>query len=102
DDTVRALILETKSGRFAVTARVFIDCSGDGDLAAWAGAPFEQGDGHGGSLYPSMMFRLNGIDPQVARDAAKQIPELMAAAEQRGVKFPRKGAIVRPQKNPIE
>ena len=102
DDTVRALILETKSGRFAVTARVFIDCSGDGDLAAWAGAPFEQGDGQGGSLYPSMMFRLNGIDPQAAQDAAKQIPELMAAAEQRGVTFPRKGAIVRPQKNPIE
>ena len=40
DDTIRALIVETKSGRAAVIGRIFIDCSGDGDLAAWAGAPY--------------------------------------------------------------
>jgi hypothetical protein len=53
-------------------------------------------------LYPSMMFRLNGIDPQAAGEAWTSIPALMDAAERRGVRFPRKGAIVRPQKNPIE
>ena len=47
-------------------AKIFIDCSGDGDLAAWAGAPFEVGDNAGSMLYPSMMFRLNGIDPDRA------------------------------------
>jgi hypothetical protein len=102
DDTIRALIVETKSGRQAATGRVFIDCSGDGDLAAWAGAPFEHGDGAGGTLYPTMMFRVNGVDPAAAGDAWKTIPELMDAAERRGVKFPRKGAVVRPQRNPIE
>src|SRR5262249_4214968 len=30
DDTISALIVETKSGRQAVIGRVFIDCSGDG------------------------------------------------------------------------
>src|SRR5687767_10586079 len=40
EGTIRALIVETKSGRAAIVGRVFIDCSGDGDLAAWAGAPF--------------------------------------------------------------
>src|SRR5687767_5895962 len=39
--TPDALIIETKSGRQAIAGRVFIDCSGDGDLAAWRGAPFE-------------------------------------------------------------
>jgi hypothetical protein len=102
DDTIRALIVETKSGRAAVVGRVFIDCSGDGDLAAWAGAPFELGDGHGGMLYPTMMFRLNGVDPAAAGEAWTTIPTLMDEAERRGVKFPRQGAIVRPQKNPIE
>jgi hypothetical protein len=102
DDTIRALILETKSGRAAVLARIFIDCSGDGDLAAWAGAPFEHGDGAGGTLYPTMMFRVNGVDPAVAGEAWKTIPALMDDAERRGAKFPRKGAIVRPQKNPSE
>jgi hypothetical protein len=102
DDTVRALIVETKSGRAAVLGRIFIDCSGDGDLAAWAGAPFEQGDGAGSMLYPTMMFRLNGVDPAAAGEAWKSIPELMDEAERRGEAFPRKGAIVRPMKNPIE
>src|SRR5439155_12724108 len=102
DDTIRALIVETKSGRPAVIGRIFIDCSGDGDLAAWAGAPYERGDGHGGMLYPTMMFRLNGVDPAAAGEAWTTIPVLMDEAERRGVKFPRQGAIVRPQKNPIE
>jgi hypothetical protein len=101
-ETIRALIVETKSGRAAVLGRIFIDCSGDGDLAAWAGAPFEHGDGKGSMLYPTMMFRLNGIDPVAAGEAWKTIPALMEAAERRGEKFPRKGAIVRPMKNPIE
>src|SRR6266404_2293462 len=59
---VNALVVETKAGRQAVCADIFIDCSGDGDLAAWAGARFEVGDNAGSMLYPSMMFRLNGID----------------------------------------
>jgi hypothetical protein len=102
DDTVRALIVETKSGRAALLGRAFIDCSGDGDLAAWAGAPFELGDGAGSMLYPTMMFRLNGVDPQAAGEAWSTIPALMDAAERRGTHFPRKGAIVRPMKNPSE
>jgi hypothetical protein len=53
-------------------------------------------------LYPTMMFRLNGVDPVAAGEAWKTIPALMEAAERRGEKFPRKGAIVRPMKNPIE
>ena len=64
-------------------AGIFIDCSGDGDLAAWAGAPFEVGDDEGSMLYPSMMFRLNGIDPERAGDAWRTIPALMEKARSR-------------------
>ncbi|GKQ51339.1 membrane protein [Bradyrhizobium sp. Ce-3] len=100
---IRALMVETKAGRQAVVASIFIDCSGDGDLAVWAGAPHEVGDNQGGMLYPSMMFRLNGIDPAKAGDAWRTIPERMAQAEAAGTyKFPRKSAIVRPQKSQIE
>jgi hypothetical protein len=100
---VQALLLETKSGRCAVLARAFIDASGDGDLAAWAGAPYALGDGHGNMLYPSTMFRVNGVDPQRAGKAWEVIPKLMAQAEAEGrYRFPRKGAIVRPQKSGIE
>jgi hypothetical protein len=100
--TIDALILETRSGRCAVRARIFLDCSGDGDLAAFAGVAYELGDGAGNMLYPSTMFRVNGVDPARAADAWATIPALMQEAEGRGMRFPRKGAIVRPQKHPSE
>ncbi|MGH6665911.1 MAG: FAD-dependent oxidoreductase, partial [Pseudolabrys sp.] len=96
---VKALLIETKSGRSAILGRAFIDCSGDGDLAAFAGAAYEKGDAGGHLLYPTMMFRVSGVDAALAGDAWRTIPALMEAAEKRGVKFPRKGAIIRPQKH---
>jgi FAD dependent oxidoreductase len=99
---VGAVLVETKSGRFAVRGKLFIDGSGDGDLAAWAGVPYEVGDGAGGMLYPSTMFRINGVDPARAGRAWELIPGLMDEAEKHGREFPRKKPIVRPQRNPIE
>ena len=96
------LLVETKSGRGAIRGRIFIDCSGDGDLAAWAGAPYEVGDGRGNMLYPSTMYRIGGVDPQKAGNAWERIPQLMEEAEAKGRRFPRKKPIVRPQPNPIE
>jgi FAD dependent oxidoreductase len=103
DRRIHALMVETKAGRQAVRSDIFIDCSGDGDLAAWAGARFEVGDNAGSMLFPSMMFRLNGIDPAKAGEAWRSIPLLMEQAAAAGThRFPRKGAIVRPQKSGIE
>ena len=103
DRRIHALMVETKAGRQAVRSDIFIDCSGDGDLAAWAGARFEVGDNAGSMLFPSMMFRLNGIDPVKAGEAWRSIPQLMEQAAAAGThRFPRKGAIVRPQKSGIE
>jgi hypothetical protein len=100
---IDALMVETKAGRRAIVASIFIDCSGDGDLAAWAGVPYEVGDNAGSMLYPSMMFRLNGIDPEKAGDAWRTIPALMEQAEAAGTHhFPRKAAIVRPQRSQVE
>jgi hypothetical protein len=96
---VDALLLETKSGRLAVRAQVFIDCSGDADLAASAGVPFEKSPQ---LLYPTAMFRVNNVDAARAGDAWARIPGLMEEAARKGRKFPRKGPIVRPQKNPAE
>jgi hypothetical protein len=101
-ERIGTLFVETKSGRFAVRAELFVDASGDGDLAAWAGVPYEVGDGAGNMLYPSTMFRINGVDPQKAGRAWELIPTLMEEAEKNGRTFPRKKPIVRPQRNPIE
>src|ERR1700724_681268 len=92
-----------RASRRGVRADIFIDCSGDGDLAAGAGARYEVGDNAGSMLYPSMMFRLNGIEPEKAGEAWRTIPSLMEKAEAAGThRFPRKGAIVRPQRSGIE
>lgn len=46
-----------KSGIFAIRAKVFVDCTGDGDLAAWAGAPFKKGD-EKGEMMPGTLCSL--------------------------------------------
>ena len=101
-DTIDAVLVETKSGRCAIRGKLFVDASGDGDLAAWAGVPYEVGDNAGNMLYPSTMFRINGVDPARAGRAWELIPALMDRAEKDGRTFPRKKPIVRPQRNPIE
>jgi FAD dependent oxidoreductase len=102
-ERIQALLVETKSGRRALRANVFIDASGDADVAAFAGVPFEVGDGLGSGLFPSTMFRVGHVDEALALPAVgefKSINEFMARAgiEQPGrYRFPREGAILRPQ-----
>lgn len=105
---ISALVLETKSGRCAVRARHFIDASGDADVAKFAGVPYEVGDGHGSGLFPTLMFRIGGVDPEPALAAIgpfQAINDWMAKVQQAQpgrYRFPREGAIVRPQKDPRE
>jgi FAD-dependent oxidoreductase family protein len=103
-DTIDAVLIESKSGRAAVRGRIFIDASGDGDVAAWARAPFEKSPGLHGMLYPSLMFRINGVDAAAAGDKPwRTVERLMNDAERAGThSFPRKKPIVRPQRNPLE
>ena len=63
EETVDAIIVANKAGLTAYQARVFIDCTGDGDLAAWAGASFEIGDKDGAVQEGSLCFSLSNIDP---------------------------------------
>lgn len=101
---IDAVVVETKSGRQAVRAHAFIDCTGDADVAHFCGCPYDTGDGQGGGLYPSTMFRVGYVDAPKALAAVgefKAINAFMAQAAGR-YRFPRDGAILRPQKNPQE
>jgi hypothetical protein len=105
---ISALVVETKSGRQAIRANVFIDCSGDADVAYFAGVPYEVGDGHGSGLFPSTMFRIGHVDAAQALEAVgdfKAINDFMERAQGAHpgrYQFPREGAILRPQINPAE
>ncbi|EIQ00272.1 Pyridine nucleotide-disulfide oxidoreductase [Opitutaceae bacterium TAV1] len=56
-------IVESRSGRQAWSANVFIDASGDGDLAARAGCRFEIGHPETGETQPmSLMALVTGVN----------------------------------------
>lgn len=62
-DAVRGAIIESKAGREAVLAKVTIDCTGDGDVAARAGVPFELGRLGDGLMQPmTLMFEIDGLN----------------------------------------
>jgi hypothetical protein len=104
EGAIDAVIIESKSGRQAVRGRFFIDASGDGDLAYWAGVPWEKAPPIDGMMYPSLMFRINAVDVAKAGPAPwRTVERLMEEAEAAGTHtFPRKKPIVRPQRNPLE
>lgn len=56
-DHVEHIIVAAKSGVYAIKAKVFIDATGDGDLCAWAGAPYEFGD-ENGNVMPSTLCSM--------------------------------------------
>lgn len=59
---VTALVVSNKSGLTALKAKVYIDCSGDADLAAWAGAVFQKGDELGQMQPGTHCFILTNVD----------------------------------------
>jgi hypothetical protein len=63
DGVVKGGIIQGKSGRRAVLAKRVVDCTGDGDAAASAGAQFEQGRPSDGQCQPAtLMFAIGGVD----------------------------------------
>jgi len=89
DGRIKAVIIENKGGRAAILPRVVIDCSGDGDVAARAGAGFDLGD-DGETQYASAMFRLGNVDEKQAFALSRpQIRELLEQAVTDGYDLPR-------------
>lgn len=72
--TVTHAVCAAKSGIFAIAARIFVDATGDGDLAVMAGAEYEKGDAES-RMQPSTLFSFwSGIDwsrVKIWRDGAR-------------------------------
>ena len=65
---VTGVIVESKSGRQAIAADIVIDATGDGDIAARAGAPFAGPAQKGDRMDMSLMYRLGGL-PETIKDS---------------------------------
>jgi len=80
--TIDAVVIGSKRGPLAVTASVFVDASGDADLAYHAGLRTEMG-GPGQRQFPSMQFVMQNVDVQAAYAAGlDKLNELIATVGQ--------------------
>ena len=62
DGRIAAAVFLSKSGLCAVRGKVFVDATGDGDLAALAGCPVEFGNAEGLCQPMTTCFKLSGVD----------------------------------------
>lgn len=72
DRHVEGAVLTSKKGLYAVTADVFVDCSGDGTFTALAGGEFEVGDENGAVMPPTLCSLWAGVDPRKYRGVSVQ------------------------------
>ena len=76
---VESVTIANKDGLVTVKPKVVIDCSGDADVAAWAGAPFEQN----AEVQPlTLHFRVANVQPTPGISALCRTA--LAGAQQRG------------------
>ena len=79
DGRVNTVIVSNKSGLVAIEPKIAIDCTGDGDVAAWAGAQFEKAE----SLQPmSLHFRIAYLQPNF--ELRRRCADVLEKAHQRG------------------
>lgn len=95
------VIVESKEGRQVIWAKQIIDASGDGDVCARAGVPFEIGREFDGATQPmTMIFKMAGVDTEVAQAYQKEDPDFKRAcqlAKQRGeLTAPQEGILTSP------
>jgi len=65
DGTIRGVIVENKSGRQAIETEIVVDATGDGDVAARAGAPFQLPQPTDDRLMGmTLMYRVAGVEPE--------------------------------------
>ena len=61
-DRVTRIIVAMKEGLASIRAKAFIDCTGDGDLAAMAGAEYTVGNKEGKMQPATMFFTVGDVD----------------------------------------
>ena len=63
NNTVRGVVIENKTGRSLIRAKIVIDATGDGDIAYKAGAQYIKGRETDGKMQPcTIMFKVGGVD----------------------------------------
>ncbi|HYY24192.1 MAG TPA: FAD-dependent oxidoreductase [Candidatus Udaeobacter sp.] len=76
DKGATGVVFETKSGPVVIRARVVVDCTGDGDIAARAGAAYEIGREDDRLVQPmTLMFRVTEFQRAAFKTYVKEHPD---------------------------
>lgn len=72
DKRITRAVCHTKSGRMEVAAKIFIDATGDADMAASAGVPYEVGTAEfaGLNMSTTLAFRLSDVNMKAYGEAS--------------------------------
>ena len=62
NNKINSLTVENKTGRSEISAPIFIDATGDGDIGAKAGAQIEIGDNEQKTQAVTLIFRIGNVD----------------------------------------
>ena len=83
DGSIKAVVVENPSGRQAIVGKVFIDCTGRGDVVARAGSPCRsQGNDDGwGHMAAGLMYKLSNVDIAKVFEYERRDPGLQVAME---------------------
>lgn len=76
DNELKSVIIKGKGRELEIFADVFIDATGDGDVAYMAGAEYEKGQfANGETQPPTLMFTVGGFDLERFMDFLEENPE---------------------------
>lgn len=65
ENRITGVVTASKSGIRTINGSVVLDCTGDGDVAARCGVPFEYGNEELGSVQPAtMFFHISNVDSE--------------------------------------
>jgi hypothetical protein len=79
ESRIESVTVANKDGLVTIQPKVVIDCTGDADVAAWAGAPFEQNQ----EVQPlTLHFRINNVAADATVGSACRAS--LKAAQERG------------------
>lgn len=91
---IKSVTVVNKSGKSRLSARYFIDCSGDADLSVFAGCDYQLGREEDNSCQPmTLCFRIANVD--TSKFWGKSIDEISALYK----RFQAEGKIKNPREN---
>jgi len=80
-DTVKGVVVANKGGTQAVSGKLVVDSTGDGDVAASAGAPCVKGRDDGSMQHVSLMLRMGNVDQEKILNYIRENPDQFIIGE---------------------